>query len=441
MSFKRGFKFTLKLVIVLGILGGIGYWAYKKISASQDTEVHFRSVMVKPGTITVSISASGTVEPEKLVDVGAQVAGLIVEFGLDENGNPVDYGSPVKAGNVLAHIDDSLYAAELKQNEARVLQAQAAIVSSEAELQQQRAKLELAEINWKRAQTLYKSHAIAEADYDNAKSVFHTAEAAVAVSQASILQAKAELASAEAQRDYAKRNLGYCVITSPVDGIIIDRRVNIGQTVVSSMSAPSLFLIAKDLSKMQVWVSVNEADIGRIQPGQDVEFTVDAFPQDRFVGTVGKIRLNASLSSNVVSYIVEVNTDNSSNRLLPYLTANVSFIEARRENALRLPSAALRYIPPEVLVAEADLKYLPDTSATAVPPGTRTEGVVWVLDTAANEINAVPVKLGAFDGIYYEVLNGVKDGEQVVTGIEVAAAAASEEETNPFLPKFPKRRR
>ena len=163
--------------------------------------------------------------------------------------------------------------------------------------------------------------------------------------EAAILQAKASLAQADAGLRRAKRNLDYCTITSPVKGVIIDRRVNIGQTVVSSLNAPSLFLIAKDLTRMQVWVAVNEADIGKIHPGQPVTFTVDAFPGEIFHGEVGKIRLNASMTQNVVTYTIEIITDNSNGRLLPYLTANVQFELHRLKNVLLVPNAALRWTP------------------------------------------------------------------------------------------------
>jgi HlyD family secretion protein len=163
------------------------------------------------------------------------------------------------------------------------------------------------------------------------------------VGEAAILQAKAGLAQAEAVLRRAQRNLGYCTITSPVKGVIIDRRVNIGQTVVASLNAPSLFLIAKDLTRMQVWVAVNEADIGKIRPGQPVTFTVDAFQGETFRGEVGKIRLNASMTQNVVTYTVEIITDNASGRLLPYLTANVQFELSRASYVLMVPNAALRW--------------------------------------------------------------------------------------------------
>ncbi len=175
------------------------------------------------------------------------------------------------------------------------------------------------------------SEALSQSDYDAARSAYEVARANLSVGQAALLQAKEAISQSEAALAKAKQNLDYCTIISPVRGVIIDRRVNIGQTVVSSLSAPSLFLIARDLKKMQVWASVNEADIGSIHPGQPVTFTVDALPGKTFQGVVGKIRLNATMTQNVVTYTVEVNTDNSGGELIPYLTANLKFIVSRKK--------------------------------------------------------------------------------------------------------------
>ena len=231
----------------------------------------------------------------------------------------------------------------------------------------------------------------------------------------------------------ANRNLGYCVISSPVDGVIIDRRVSIGQTVAASMNTPSLFLIAKDLKKMQVWVSVNEADIGQIEPGIPVTFTVDTFPDVEFQGVVQKIRLNATMSQNVVTYVVEVGTDNSDGKLLPYLTANVKFILKQRENVLSIPNAALRFSPEDEMVPPQYRNFQPGEG----------ERVVWVLEQ--EQIRPVTIRVGLNDGIATEVIAGeLQEAMQVVTGTEVVSAAtdnAGGNSTSPFLPKPPSRRR
>ena len=254
------------IVVVAVLVGGGWYWWQERQSRAGE-QVQYKTVNLQRRDLIDAISATGTIEPEELVDVGAQVGGMVANFGTDVDGKTIDYGSSVKAGMVLARIDDSLYTAELRQCEAQLAQAKANLLSAEAALKQLYAKQELAKSNFARAEQLRPSGAVSQSDYDTSKAELDVAVADIAAGAAAIEQAKAEIASAEAARDRAQRNLGYCTISSPVDGVIIDRQVNVGQTVISSMSAPSLFLIAKDLKRMQIWVAVNEADIGRIQPG------------------------------------------------------------------------------------------------------------------------------------------------------------------------------
>src|SRR5258706_7522694 len=274
-----------------------------------------------------------------------------MEFGKDNSEKPVDYGSFIKAGEVLAKIDQTVYLADVSQARAQLAQANAGVERSNADLLQLKSKLNQAQRDWDRAQKLGPSDALAQTQYDAYQGAYEQAKANVSVGDAAIVEAKASVDSANATLERAQRNLSYCTIFSPVDGVIIDRRVNIGQTVVASLNAPSLFLIAQDLKRMQVWVAVNEADIGNIHPGQPVTFTADAFPDESFKGQTNKIRLNAAMTQNVVTYTVEVITDNSSGRLLPYLTANVKFEVNRREDVLTVPNAALRWSPPPEMVA------------------------------------------------------------------------------------------
>jgi HlyD family secretion protein len=257
----------------------------------------------------------------------------------------------------------------------------------------------------------------------------------------------------EAALRRARRNLGYCTIVSPVKGVIIDRRVNIGQTVVASLNAPSLFLIAKDLKRMQVWVAVNEADIGKIRPGQPVTFSVDAFPGETFSGEVGKVRLNASMTQNVVTYTVEILTDNSSGRLLPYLTANVQFELSRRVNVLLVPNAALRWKPsaekiaPEFREAAAKAAQRKDRSGEGTGPapgpeeafgGGRSRGVLWVAEGGAY-VRPLRVRTGQTDGTHTEVEGeGLSEGTMIATGLQ-AQANGNTSASNPFAPKFPAR--
>ncbi len=391
----------------------------------------FNTATVTRGDLSAAISATGTVEPEDVIDVGAQVAGRIVFFGKDKNGKEIDYGSEVEAGTVLAQIDDALYAADAAQ-------ARAAAVRAEADLGQLQAKLFQAKRDWERAQKLGPSDALSQSDYDSAKSAFDVAQANVAVGRAAIGQAQAALQRAE-------QNLSYCTIKSPVKGVIIDRRVNIGQTVVSSLNAPSLFLLALDLKRMQVWVSVNEADIGSIHMGQAVSFTVDTYPGQIFHGEVGKIRLNATMTQNVVTYTIEVITDNSDGRLLPYLTANVQFELSRSTNVLLVPNAALRWFPQP---AQVDVKFkdivegAADTTGTSAGAGLhkaapadakKREGYVWLQD--GRSVRPVKVGIGPTDGAMTVV-----QGEEVKEGLEVIVseqrqAAAGDSAKSPFAPQ------
>jgi len=295
-----------------------------------------------------------------------------------------------------------------------------------------------------RAQKLGPSDALSQADYDAALSAYEIAKANVKVGQAALAQAKNAVAQAEAALRKARQNLDYCTIISPVKGVIIDRRVNIGQTVVSSLNAPSLFLIAKDLKRLQVWASVNEADIGNIRPGQPVTFTVDAYPGETFEGEVGKVRLNATMTQNVVTYTVEVNTDNSDGKLIPYLTANLKFMVAERQNILMVPNAALRWTPQPDQIAPAARQVLKERkrknpggqggSGGKEDKGRPRRGVIWL--TQGKYVKPVKVSLGLSDGSLTEVQNPeLKEGMQVVVGEqskeEAAASAAS-----PFTPQL-----
>lgn len=404
LCMKKFVKLLIFVVIAAIVAGGIWYW--KKNRAETAVLYDFREDEAVVSNITRTISASGTVEPEELVNVGAQVTGKVMSFGKDVDGNVVDYRSRVKAGMVLAQIDDVLYAAELRQRKAEKLQAEAEIVTAKANIRQAKARLLLADLNWKRARELYAKRAMAKSDYDAAQSAYASALADTAAADASLKRAEAQLAIAEAALIKAQRNMDYCVITSPVDGIIIDRRVSIGQTVVSNMSVSSIFLIAKDFKKMQVWVSVNEADIGEIRPGMDVEFSVDAYQGTVFKGKVKKVRLNATMSQNVVTYIVEVDTDNKDGKLIPYLTANVKFIMARRLNVTNIASAALRFVPQPGMLSEED--------AAKVESGA-PEGMRFVYLRSGNRLRPVAVKTGLNAGGRIEIIEGeLSPGDKVV---------------------------
>ncbi len=437
---KRLLK-TMAMVFALAGLVAVGVGSYRHLNTKPATS--FQLATIKRGDLVETINATGTAEPEEVVDVGAQVAGQISSFGKDRNGKPIDYGSVVETGTVLAQIDDSLYAADVAQAEATLGQAQANVQRAEADLGELKAKLDQAELDWNRAQKLGPSDALSQSSYDGYKAAYEAAKSYLAVGDATVAQNKAALVQAQAALDRVKKNLSYCTIVSPVDGIIIDRRVNIGQTVVSSLNAPSLFLIAKNLKRMQVWVSVNEADIGSIRPGQPVTFTLDARPGETFHGKVGKIRLNATMTQNVVTYTVEVITDNSSGKILPYLTANVNFEVARHANVLTVPNAALRWTPNPQQIAAA-----PQTGPPGGPGGSRPgehstssnsashHGILWV--EAGNGVRPIRVRTGLSDGIMTEVQgDALKEGLDVVTGERRQdSAPSSGGSDNPFTPQI-----
>lgn len=426
----RKLKQILGWVIVIAVAVAVGGWLVSLFSDNKEQLV-FNTVKAELMDMRKTISATGTVEPEELINVGAQVGGMITSFGVDVDGNNVDYRSEVTENMVLANIDDSLYVSEVRACEANREQALAAIETAKANITLSEAQLKLAEANWKRAQQLNPQNVIPQSDYDSALADYEVAKADIGVSKANLAQAEAQLAAAEATLIKAKQNLGYCVISSPVNGVIIDRRVNIGQTVNSSMSAPSLFLIAKDLKKMQVWVSVNEADVGEIKVGQKAEFTVDAFPNRTFFGEVLKIRLNATMSQNVVTYIAEIGTDNSDETLLPYLTANVEFILAERDNVLAVPNSALRFTPDAAMVPAEYLNFSLNED----------ERSVWVMRDG--KICPVAVKTGLNDGVHSEIIAGnLKPGDEVITGVTVVKIEENNTQDNsgsPFLPKPPSR--
>jgi HlyD family secretion protein len=435
------------VIVIVAVVAVLALTAYLLRGSAKSTG--FKTVQVKRGDLQATISATGTVEPEEVVDIGAQVAGRIVSFGKDAHGQEVDYGSTVEAGTVLARIDDVLYAADAASAKAQLVQAKAAVQKAQADLGQMQAKLLQMENDWARAQKLGPSDALSQTDFDAARSNYEVAKANLGVGKAAIAQAQGTVTQAEAVLKRALQNLSYCTIKSPVKGVIIDRRVNIGQTVVSSLNAPSLFLLAKDLNRLQVWVSVNEADIGRIKPGQPVTFTVDAHPGDVFPGKVGKIRLNATMTQNVVTYTVEVDTDNSGGKLFPYLTANVTFIVGESKDVLLVPNAALRWMPTEEQVV-AEFRGTPKKAKKAkgskalseVKPavnGAKDEkapSLVWVPQGAL--VRPVQVTLGMSDGSLTEVSSPeLKAGTPLVVGeMDSQPAGKPAPGGSPFTPQL-----
>ena len=438
-------KAILATLVLFAIVGGSAVY-YAKYTATNPM-TSFRTVAIKRGDLLSTIVRTGTVEPEEVVNVGAQVMGLIVEFGPDPGNRAklIDFNSVVEKGTVLAKIDPTPYEAALDQ-------AEATLESSKANLLLLEATHEQAEHEWKRARRLRPDLADAEAKAGTLKDVaneykaladsdFDTAMANYKTTRANLAVGKAAIRQNEAALRLARTNLGFTTIKSPVRGVILDRRVNIGQTVVASLNAPSLFLIAKDMRRMQVWASVNEADIGRIRLGMPVRFTVDAYSGETFRGKVSQIRLNATMTQNIVTYTVVVTTDNSSGKLLPYLTANVQFEVDERSGVLLVPNAALRWKPE---ASQVDPGPGGTVSSSAESFHAQDRGCLWI-STEGGLVRSLEVVVGTSDGTMTEVSgSGVQEGVRVVLGEQGTEDQAGEEAadgdktSNPFLPKPPK---
>ena len=423
--------------MVLVLLVVLSVFATRFLDRGKAKSTAFRTIPVKQGDLISTISASGVVEPEEVVDVGAQVAGRIVAFGKDSVGRNVDYGSTVEEGMVLARIDEALYAFDVATAKAQLGYSKTGLLRAEADLIQLQAKLYQTERDWNRAKKLGPSDALSQADYDAAQSAYEMARANVEVGKATIAQGRESVALSEAGLGKAQQNLDYCTIRSPVKGVIVDRRVNIGQTVVASLNAPSLFLIAKDLRRLQVWISVNEADIGSIRVGQQVTFTVDAYPGQTFNGEVGKIRLNANMTQNVVTYTVEVITDNADGKLMPYLTANAKFLVAQRGNVLMVPNAALRWSPKLEQIDPDSRKHSghkPASPTNEGASGKTVGGVVWGL--AGDFVKPFQVSIGPTDGSMTEIQSEeIREGMPVVLG-EKSSKNSPQGAASPFAPQF-----
>jgi len=392
-------KTILGFLLVLAAGAAVAFWVWKP---EWEDKPRFRHLPVTRGDLLIAVSATGTVEPVEVIDVGAQIIGRIKNFGPDpeQPSKTIDYGSHVKAGAVLGQIDDLPHKAELEK-------AKATLKLAQADLQRAQAQLTEAKHAYERAQVLRDTNS--ESDYDRAVALYEMAKAEVAVGQARVEQAEVVTRQAEI-------NLGYTTILAPIDGVVIDRRVNVGQTVVAGLNAPSLFLLARDLSKMQVWAAVNEADIGDIHLGQKVSFKVDAYRERTFTGRVSQIRLNAGMSNNVVTYGVVVAIDNNDGALLPYMTANLQFEVARRIDVLLVPNQALRWRPtPAQITPAARAAFAPGEAgqeATGDEPIETDKPLVWV-KSDDGLVRPIEVRLGLSDGISTEV-----------TGDDLAPASA-----------------
>jgi HlyD family secretion protein len=357
----------------------------------------YQTATVTRGPITQAVTATGTLNPVVNVQVGSQVSGNIAKLF-------ADFNSQVKAGQVVAQIDPALFQATVTQAEGDLASAQAA--------------LELAKVNATRTQELFARKTSSQADLDQAIANLHQADANVKIKQGAL--------------DKAKADLDHCTITSPIDGVVISRNVDVGQTVAASLQAPVIFQIANDLTKMQIDSNVAEADVGVVQVGQDVDFTVDAFPMRTFHGRVVQVRNAPITVQNVVTYDTVIGVSNPDLKLKPGMTANVSIIVAHKDNVLQIKNAALRYRPAEATPAEIGSRS--PASAGARGGGgreRRTSGrTVYVL--SGGQPKPVQIKTGISDGVVTEVVEGLKEGDRVVTAEMTSQAPAASTPANPF---------
>lgn len=360
-----------KVWIAMTVVVIIAVAAWALSGEKEKEEINFKQEKVSLQTLQNSVTATGTIEAVTSVTVGTQVSGIV-------NKLYVDYNSQVKKGQVIAELDKTNLLSELNT-------AKANMASAQSQLNYQSA-------NMKRYQTLYQKGLVSADDYENALLTYR--------------QAKEQVATAKEQVQRAQTNLGYATITSPIDGTVISKSVEEGQTVAASFNTPELFTIAKDLTNMQVVADVDEADIGAVKEGDRVTFTVDAYPDDTFEGTVKQVRLQATTTNNVVTYEVVISAQNADLKLKPGLTANVTIYTQERTGVLAVANKALRFTPTKETVGK-DIKIV----------DCKGKNKVWILD--GKTLTAHPVSIGQTDGMHTEITKGLKAGQQIVTEIVV----------------------
>jgi len=396
-------KTILIIVSVLVVLGLVWYFFLR------NTEQPITLTTEKPftGEISTSVTATGTIQPVDTVTVGTQVSGTISAMY-------ADFNSTVKKGQLLAKLDPILLQATVDQNKASLAQAQSNVVYQAA--------------NFKRQQQLYATGAISKAEYDLAVNTYQ-------VAKSTVNNAKAQLRSAE-------RNLSFTDIYSPIDGVVLGRSVSIGQTVAASFSTPTIFTIAKDITKMQVEAKVDEADIGNVIKGQRSTFTVDAFIDDTFNGTVKEIRLQPSISSNVVTYSTIIDAPNDDKKLKPGMTASIIIYTKEIKDALLVSAQALKFNPDSTVSKKytvVPIKGLKKEEAKSDETTKTTATYVWVLE--GEKIVQKQIKIGLNDNTHVQVLEGLTAADVVVSGTEVAAAGDAKASSSPFMPQRPSRKR
>jgi HlyD family secretion protein len=421
---SSGSTLWVVIFLVAAIAVGAGIWFWKR---SDNKTVEYQTVVVGRGEVTQLVTATGTLNPVTNVTVGSQISGIIQTLS-------ADFNTRVTRGQVVAQLDPATYKAN--------------VASAEGDLANANANLELTQVDFRRAEELFKNQLISKSDFDKAVASLHQAEAAVKMKEASLQRAQVDLSR--------------CTIYAPVDGIVISRSVDVGQTVAASMSAPTLFIIANDLAKMQIDANVAEADVGGVREGQDVEFTVDAFPYRTFHGKVVQVRNSPLTVQNVVTYDTVVEVNNADLKLKPGMTANVSIVVARRDDAVKLPNAALRFRLPEsaanssktnTTVVGATNQSSPARSSergggrgerggsggSGKPRGERSPmRTIYTLGEDGTP-KPVQIKTGISDGIMTEVTEGLKEGDKVITGVIQPKSETAAPASNPFGGGFPRR--
>ena len=409
---KRGgwIIWVVVLVVLGGAAGGYLYTRHSHVEAPD-----FQTVTADRGDVIQVVTAAGALNPVKDVQVGCQVSGQISKMY-------VDFNSQVTKGQLIAEIDPSTYLAAEQQ--------------AAADLDNSKANLELEAVEARRASNLFTNQLISGSDYDTAVATLHEAEATVQIKQAALANSTA--------------NLGYCKIRSPVDGIVILRAIDLGQTVASSFNTPTLFQIANDLTKMQIDANVAEADVGGVVEAQTVDFTVDAYPTRTFQGTVVQVRNSPTTLNNVVTYDCVIGVTNADYKLKPGMTANVSIVVAQREDALTIPNSALRFHPPDNAIVLTNTAAISQTATNSGGQaggsgrqgrrgGGRGHGerpvshTVFVLSGEGKDtkLQLVQIRTGISDGISTEVVSGLNEGDKVVTGM-VLPGTTTTTTSNPF---------
>jgi len=399
-----------------------GWWAWRGRGGASGDVGGWKTAAAERGTIVQSVTANGALNAVKTVEVGSEVSGKITELH-------ADYNSSVTNGQLLARLDGSTYERQREQAEAEVENAE--------------ANLKLAEANFRRAKELREAELVSEADFDQAEATAAQARASLRMKRASLEKIRVDLEKTE--------------IYSPIDGVVISRSVDAGQTVAASMTTPVLFTIAQDLREMRIEAEISEADVGGVEEGQEVVFTVDAYTDREFTGTVSQVRFEPVTSQNVVNYIAIVDVRNDDLKLRPGMTANASVVTVKREGALRVPNAALRFRPGEgTAVAEGgpgagrppregmERGERPERPERPELPEGASRKSVYAAE--GEGLRRVPVLAGISDGTWTEILSGLEEGDEVVTGKADAAAAlpaggsGAKGGGSPFMPGPPPRR-